>query len=555
MKPRTLRFTFLLLLLAAAVSAPWWLGSGAEGNHFAKEEAADSVLAAGSKSDPLETSAALNLARELVVNTERADSGPRAPVATGDGTSRILLRLEDFGDMQDEWLRVEATEFGSGTVFRDRRKGDFLSLEVEPGDYRVSARIGDAPARGRLAIKSVVRLASSQLDYPSQQIRVLPGKVSEVVFRPLPAGSIFGTARRGREPVQGLHVILSSEASVLAITDANGNYRFEGVGIGQQEIHLGRPWIGVSGLAMVEADGEHQVDLQVPSSGFQITVKHEEFDIPLPGARVQIRFHPRRQLEDGPREGLAQGAQAEQVILLPTAATGQTMELLTGPGEVQYTVYGPQNYGLAGETGSFMVEESGIRKQEIGMRGGTEVTVRREGGQAGRMSLAYFVREDGAELGCGGIERLDDNTGYRVWGVPRARGTLYLTRTRAKRMWIAEVPASYEHQEVEAEEVPLVPIHVQSARYPDGRADYAVTLLAVHRNDGSEFPIGLVRELAFGLRNTSQKGMGLRPAEVTSLPAGSYTLFFKSRDHRVHAEKVTVDPNADKIVLNLVFQS
>ena len=242
------------------------------------------------------------------------------------------------------------------------------------------------------------------------------------------------------------------------------------------------------------------------------------------------------------------------VLFLPTGPDGLTAVLMTGPGQVEYTVYGPQNYGLAGESGSFMVEQSGTRKHVVGMRGGTEVIVTREAGEAGRMTVAYYVREDGTELGCGGIERLDDNTGYRVWGVPRAAGHLYLTRTRAKRMWFAQVPASYEHQEVTAEEVKLVPVHVRSARYKDGRSDYAVTLLAAHRSNGSAFPIGPVIRLPFGLRSTSRKGMALRPAEVASLPPGSYTLYFQGRDQKVQAVPVTISANADKVVLDLIFE-
>jgi len=496
-----------------------------------------------------------DLEREAVVDVARPTTGPRAPVATMDGASRILVRLEKFGDMSQEWMRVEATNINTGDVFLDRKKGDFVSLDVIPGIYQVTARIGDAPNRVRQASHSVVRLQSSQQDYASQKVRVLEGKISEVVFQPLPSGSVFGTVRRGQELMEGVHVILQAEESVIATTDASGHFRFDGVGVGYQQVRLGRPWIGVSAQTKVEESGEHRVDLEMPASGFQILVRHEELDAVLSGARVQIKFHPQRDLEEGPREGMAQGATAVEALFLPTGPDGLTPELMTGPGQVEYTVYGPQNYGLAGESGSFMVEQSGTRKHVVGLRGGTEVIVTREGGESGRMTVAYFVREDGVELGCGGIQRLDDNTGYRVWGVPRAAGHLYLTRTRSKRMWIAEVPASYERQEVTAEEVTLVPVHVRSARYKDGRSDYAVTLLAAHRSNGSAFPIGPVMSQPFGLRSTSRKGMALRPAEVTSLPPGSYTLYFQGRDQKVQAVPVAIGQNADKVVLDLVFEA
>lgn len=150
---------------------------------------------------------------------------------------------------------------------------------------------------------------------------------------------------------------------------------------------------------------------------------------------------------------------------------------------------------------------------------------------------------------------MDDNTGYRVWGVPRESGRLYLTRTRSKTMWVAQVPASYEHQKVTAEALTLVPVHVRSVRYADGRADYSVTLLAAHTQAGQVFPIGPVTALPFGLRSTSRKGMALRPAEIASLPPGSYTLYFRGRDQKVQAVPLVIAANADKKVLDLVFKS
>lgn len=499
--------------------------------------------------------AEIRVEREAVLEQSRESTGPRAPTATLDGHSRIMVRLEKFGDMTDEWIKVEATNVATGDVFLDRNKGDFVSLEVEPGNYWVSAQIGDAPERARQANKSVVRLDSRQQDYARQKVRVFAGKVSEVVFEPMVSGSITGTVRRGREVMEGVHVILQAEESVIATTDANGTYRFDGVGTGFQEVHLGRPWIGVSAVTSVEKGGVHVADLEMPNSGFQVLVRHEEFDIPLADARVQIRFTPQSRLDEDPQVQWAQDSNAEEVLLLPTGRDGLTAEIKTGPGQVHYVVYGPQNFGLAGESGSFMVEASGSRKHEVGLRGGTEVTVTRESGQAGRMSLAYFVLEDGTELGCGGVERLDDNSGYHVRGVPRESGRLYLSRMRSKTMWVADVPSSYERQEVEAEELSLVPVHVRSVRYTDGRADYAVTLLAAHKQDGTAFPIGPVSARHFGLRSTARKGMALRPAEVASLPPGSYTLYFKGRDHKVQAVPIEIAAHADKKLLDLVFKS
>ena len=532
---------------------PWWMGETSapetQDNSQSIVEQADTGMPG--KDGAEET----RVGREAVIEEAQASTGPRPPSATLDGNTRLMVRLENFGDMTDEWIKVEATNLGTGDVFLDRNKGDFVSLEVEPGNYSVSARIGDAPERVRQAQKSVVRLESRQQDHARQKVRVFAGKVSEVVFEPMDSGSISGTVRRGREVMEGVHVILQAEESVMATTDANGQYRFDGVGTGFQEVHLGRPWIGVSAITEVEKGSDQIADLEMPSSGFRVLVRHEEFDVPLPSARVQIRFFPQRTLEDGPQEALAQDAVAEEILVLPTGKDGLTAEIMTGPGQVNYVVYGPQNFGLAGEAGSFMVEASGSRQHVVGLRGGTEVTVTRESGEAGRMSLAYFVLDDGSELGCGGIERLDDNSGYRVWGVPRDSGRLYLTRMRSKTMWVADVPSSYEQQQVQAEELSLIPVHVRSVRYTDGRADYGVTLLAVHKQDGTAFPIGPITTLPFGLRSTARKGMALRPAEVTALPPGSYTLYFKGRNHKVQAVPLVLAANTDKKLLDLVFKS
>lgn len=529
---------------------PFWLG---EESVDEKEEVPfeDPVVQVVSENE-VTTS---GMEREAVVDETPAFTGARPPSETMDGKSRLMVRLENFGDMTDEWMKVEATDVNTGDVFLDRKKGDFISLELDPGIYSVSARIGDAPERVRQANKSVVRLTSSQQDHARQKVRVYAGKVSEVVFEPIGSGSLVGTVRQGREVMPGVHVILQAEESVMATTDANGRFRFDGVGTGFQEVHLGRPWIGVFAQTMVVEKGEHIVDLEMPSSGFQVLVHHEEFDKPLPRARVQIRFFPQRTSDQESDGGIEEAGVAEEVLFLPTGPDGLTAELMTGPGQVEYSVYGPQNFGLAGASGSFMVEASGTRKHEVGLRGGTEVIVTRESGEAGRMTLAYFMLDDGTELGCGGVERLDDNSGYRVWGVPRESGHLYLTRTRSKTMWVAKVPASYERQEVTAETLRLVPVHVRSVRYADGRADYSVTLLAAQKQDGEAFPIGPVITLPFGLRSTSRKGMALRPAEIASLPPGSYTLYFRGRDHTVQAVPVVITANADKKVLDLVFES
>ena len=100
-----------------------------------------------------------------------------------------------------------------------------------------------------------------------------------------------------------------------------------------------------------------------------------------------------------------------------------------------------------------------------------------------------------------------------------------------------------------------MPILVRSATYPDGASDAAVTLLEVREVGGGWFPIGPIYPRSFGLRTAVGRGMALRPAEVVSLPPGSYRLLFADRDDQVLEVSVRVGAEAEAVTLDLVFDS
>lgn len=470
-----------------------------------------------------------------------------------DGQSRIHVQLEGFEKVEHEWLQALSRNLEDDLVVRGRIKGPRLSLEVDPGTHRLSVKIGGAVRMFPEQPAGVRRLGTSEQDFREREILVPDGQEATVTYRPHAAGVVFGQVKRGSLPAADVKVQLVGDPSVLVQTDADGGYRFENVPTGRRTVRLGRPYLGVWENLTVEEGEEHRADLNLAVSGFEVLVRHEELDVPLGNAKVQVRFYPALRPDELKPQPLEAGARIDAPELLPTGPDGKTPLLLTGPGKVEYTVFGPQNWGLAAAHGSFWVEMSGVQEKVVGLRGGTEVFVRRESGQAGRMNIAMFLREDGVELGCGGIERLDDDSGYRVWGVPRAAGTLYLTRTRGRRMWIAPIPESYDRAEVTAEEVRLIPVHVRSASYPDGTSDPMVTLLQVRDANGALFPIGPVYPRSFGLRATSGTQMALRPAEVANLPPGPYTLSFLDRDDRVFEQRLSLQASQDKVVLDLRF--
>ena len=554
MNPRLVRLLLLLALLAAVVTVPWWMAVG-EGKGKGKGGSAAGAPAFSSAEDVsiqaeegsgngigADLADAQALDREEISARDARAATPRTtPVDTADGKSRILIRLEEFGEGFHERLAARAVETNSGVVVNADDRNDSLWLELEPGTYRLTVKIGNAVSKMRRVQPHALQLTTRQQDFEERLVRVLPGKVTEVVYRPNQKGTIFGVVRKGQVPVEGIKVQLVADEPLIVATDEGGRYRFEGVAAGRQVLKLGRPWIGAPVPLEVESGEEQQVDLDVPDSGFQVKVRHEELDMPLGNCKVQVRFRPRGATADMPP------------LLLPTGPDGLTPILFTGPGEIDYTVYGPQNWGLAGAHGVFHVEDSGTRVEQVGLRGGTEVKVRREEGQSGRMTIAMFLNEEGVELGCGGIERLDDDSGYRVWGVPREPGRLFLTRTRSRKMWIAEVPASYEHQEVEAEEVVLVPLQVRSVTYADGSSADGVTLLSANDEEGRPFPIGAVYPRSFGLRTRMDKKTLVRPAEIASLPPGAYVLSFSDRDGGVEEVPLTVPKVEEPLVLDLRF--
>ncbi|MHC4823144.1 MAG: hypothetical protein ACYTEP_03905 [Planctomycetota bacterium] len=547
MNPRILRLILLLALLTAVVTVPWWpTGGGGNSAHGDGEGFSAGVFPqANGVDDGISdsgTPTVQDLAREEISARDARSATPRStPTETADGKSRILIRLEDFGEDYRERLAARAVETKTGMVTHADDRNDLLWLELDPGTYRLTVKIGNAVSKMRRVQAHELQLTTRQQDFEERLVRVLPGKVTEVVYRPNRSGAIFGVVRRGLMPVEGIKVQLLAEEPLIVATDAAGQYRFDGVVAGRQVLKLGRPWIGAPTAVDVKAGEDQEVDLDVPDSGFQIKVQHEELDMPLGNCKVQVRFRPR-----GAETGLPP-------LLLPTGPDGKTPIQITGPGEIQFTVYGPQNWGLASAYGTFHVEDSGTRTHEIGLRGGTEVLVRREEGQSGRMTIAMFLTEDGVELGCGGIERLDDDSGYRVWGVPREPGRLFLTRTRSRTMWIADVPASYDHQEVDAEQVQLVPMQVRSVTYADGSSADGVTCLSAMDAEGKPFPIGAVYPRSFGLRSAADKKTMIRPAEIASLPPGRYVLAFSGRDGGVEEVELMVPAQEEPLVLDLRF--
>lgn len=558
MNPRSLRIVFLLLLLGAAATLPlWWDQEGGQASYRDQEETAELSDNLVSESATDEEESAPSLEREFLdLDAAAAASGLDTEVQyrpSPDGLTRIHIQLAGFEKAEHEWLQAHARELENDIVVRGRIKGPRLSLLIDPGQHRLGVKIGSAVRMFPEQPQGVRRLGTSEQEFAEREVRVPEGQEATVTYRPLPAGVIHGQVHRGSMQGTEVKVQLLGSPSVMVETDSEGRYRFENVPAGRRTIRLGRPYLGVAETVEVVEGEEHVVDLHLAVSGFQVLVRQEELDIPLGNAKVQIRFYPALQPGDLAPKPIVAGQEIDPPELLPTGPDGKTPLLLTGPGKVEYTVFGPQNWGLAAAHGSFWVEMSGTTEHVVGLRGGTEVFVRHEAGQAGRMTIAMFLREDGVELGCGGIERLDDDTGYRVWGVPRAAGRLFLTRTRGKRMWIADIPESYDRADVTAEEVRLIPVHVRSAVYPDGTSDVGVTLLQVRDAKGELFPIGPIYPRSFGLRAKAENRMALRPAEVTSLPPGSYTLSFLDRDDRIYERKLLLREGQEKEVLELRF--
>ncbi|MGB0953346.1 MAG: carboxypeptidase-like regulatory domain-containing protein [Planctomycetota bacterium] len=555
MSTTPLRIVILLLLLGAAASLPLWWERSPE------QDPANTAVEAGAFEEDgarvTEQEAASGLARESLTlePTLHADGSEEVVLRPSrDGLSRIHIQLDGFEKSEHQWLQANARETQTDVVARGRIKGARLSVEVDPGSYRVHVTVGSAPRRASDQATGVRILGTSEQDFPERAIRVPEGQEATLVYRPLATGTVFGVVKRGSVAAADAKVQLAGERTVMVKTDAEGRFRFENVPVGRRTVRLGRPFLNVVEHVVVEDGGEHEIALQSHVSGFQVEVRQGELDIPLGNAKVQVRFYPAVSASELAPTALRHGAIIEAPQLLPTGPDGKTPVMLTGPGKVEYTVFGPQNWGLAAEHGSFWVEMSGNTEHVVGLRGGAEVFVRREEGQAGRMTIAMFLTKDGVELGCGGIERLDDDSGYRVWGVPRAAGRLYLTRTRAKRMWIADIPESYDRAEVTAKEVSLIPVHVRSATYADGSSDAFVTLLQVRDAQGALFPIGPVLPRSFGLRATATDRMALRPAEVASLPPGKYTLSFLDRDNRVFERVLTLAEGTEKSIIDLRFK-
>ncbi len=464
---------------------------------------------------------------------------PSAPPKKG--FARLRLHYENGALQRRHWVHGQAVELQEGWMYRYREEGTSVELDVEPGRYSVQLELEEDWPHGKPLFESTLALHYEDQDLPAQNVVLRAGQTVDLRFSAPQSGTIDGVVMRDGLPVSGEKVQLMAKRPLLVYSDEQGRFRFQNVPHGMQVVRCLSPWTFVRKNVLVDA-AEVSVELDLPSSGFRFFVRNQQDGKGVSGANVKFWFHPSDSAETKPPQ------------LLVTNSQGQTSKVMTGPGQIEYVVQGSGRLGLVGVQGSFAVESDGIREQEVFLEQGQEVVLYTGGITATRMTQALFLRADGVEFRCGPVQRLDDDDGYRVWGVPADAGRLYLSRLRSRKMWVAELPAGFGLREANLSLAKVVPVEVYSVRYASGAADTKVALLKVEQSDGQGFPIGTIYAKSFGIRRLGNGRLGLRSAELVVLPAGSYVLYFLDRNWKLQKVPVEVDADMRSLQLNLVFQ-
>ncbi len=173
--------------------------------------------------------------------------GARPPHRAGEGILAGRILGLSFEELQRVEVRANSAEEERAAVVD--YTGAWRLERAAPGEWTVTARIGEREARGRVRLASG-KGATAALDLTFPGILVLSGTIQQSGD---PVAGVWVEARR-----------LDGGPAVTGMTDPEGRFRFEGLQAGEYEVSVERPGGRKPHRRTFELAGDRDMVLDLP---------------------------------------------------------------------------------------------------------------------------------------------------------------------------------------------------------------------------------------------------------------------------------------------------